>query len=163
MAGGPGQFSSHFAFPPPPAFPQGAFRELYFEPQVSSSTGNYRTRNIGGSGNFNFNFFAPSDFTLATLIALELIGSPEAGAAGAGRSIDWTSSYGAPGESITTHGSLVLNLFNLTGTADTWVAFDLVLAFPALGPLDVCGINVDHNGIGGAIRYHGIRLRYRVP
>ena len=125
-----------------------------------ANLGNIRVRSIGGSGGFRFTFKAPVD--LVTVDSIVLIGIPTAGAAGAGKDIDLSSDYGALGEASNFHSeSDTTTLYDLTGTSGQWTAvLDLTVVLSQLAADDYVGIFVDHNGIGGAIRYAGIRLRY---
>lgn len=135
-------------------------RDVFFSPQRNGSTGEYRRRRIGGAGAFEFTFRVPHDFT--SIISLVAIGIPTAGAAGAGKDIDLISNYASVGENLAFHSESDLGtVYDFSGTADEITnVLDLSIVFNSLSANDLCGVNIDHNGIGGAIDYLGIRLRY---
>lgn len=87
---------------------------------------------------------------------------PTAGAAGAGRDIDLFSEYALLGENMATNAeSDTTTVYDLTGTADEITAvLDLSVVFSSLAAGHFCGVQVDHNGIGGGIDYIGIRFIY---
>lgn len=104
-------------------------------------------------------FSVPHDFV--SIINLSLIGIISAGAAGASKDIDLNSSYGTVGESYIQHvQSDTLTLYNFTGLADKWAEINIAPLFASLSANDHCGLLINHNGIGGAIYYLGINLRY---
>lgn len=134
-------------------------REIFFPADVATDLGDYRVRNVGGNGTHRFNFKAPHDFT--TITALVLVGAPSAGAAGASKDIDLSSDYGGIGELTNVHSeSDTATVYDLTGTSGEWTEIDISGVFSSLAAGDFCGLQVNHMGIGGAIDYIGIRLRY---
>lgn len=138
-----------------------AFREIFFQPQFGNQVNQrYRTRTIGGSGAFEFTFVVPQDF--GTLISLEAICIPTGGADGPARSIDLNSEYALVGEAINTNAESDSLLLNLTGTADTVYTYDVSSVFSSLAANHSCGLEIDHNGIGGGIDYLGLRMRYNI-
>ncbi len=133
-------------------------KSVFFAADYSANLFDYRVRAIGGAGTFRFSFHIPSDFQ--SLNSLQLIGAPTAGAAGAGKDIDLTSSYGAIGENAANHSESDLGTLYNTGTTDVWFGIDLSVVFSTLSASDFCGVMADHNSIGGSINYVGIVLNY---
>lgn len=137
----------------------GPTRTVWFASDLPQVEQNYQTRSIGATGSRNWTFAIPLDF--GELVSLEAIGIPSAGAAGAARDIDFNSNYALVGEAITANAeSDTGTLYDLTGTSGEFFAFDVSVVFSALQPGHICGLEIDHNGIGGNIEYVGIRLVY---
>lgn len=132
--------------------------ERWCPAETSSNDAEFRVRNIAGTGTFRFNFPVPLDF--AALTSVELVGWPSAGAGGTGKDIDLASSYGAIGQDRATHTETDTTTTYNTGTQDVIFALDLSPVFSAIAAGDFCGVQVDHNSVGGSIMYIGIRLRY---
>lgn len=130
----------------------------YFLPDHNGNDGNHRIRTVGASANFNFEFAIPSDFT--TLVSIEVIMAPTAGAAGAGKDVDLSSSYGNPGELTNFHSETdTASTYNF-GTASTFTAIDVSVVFSSLSANDICGLNWDNMGVGGTINIYSIKLVY---
>ncbi|NIL98656.1 MAG: hypothetical protein GTO62_16420, partial [Planctomycetales bacterium] len=88
----------------------------FFEVDHDSNYKDYRVQTVAGTGSQRFTFCVPPDFS--SLVSLEIIYAPSAGAAGAGKDIDLYSDYGGPNESTTQHSeSDTTSTYNL-GTAD---------------------------------------------
>lgn len=134
-------------------------KEVFYLAEGNSNTGDFRTRSIGASGSWNFTFYIPHDFnSIIDLVAVAA--ATGGGAVGTGKDIDLSSDYGGIGEQGTVNSE--------TDTASTYTIpavgelfeLDLTPVFSNLDPGDICGVNIDHNGIGGSVDYLGIRLRY---
>lgn len=136
-------------------------RRFLSRTDYNANQGEFRTRSIGASGAHRFTFQIPED--LATLISLEAVGIPTAGAAGAARDIDLFSNYGAVGDLFNANAeSDTGTTYDLTGTADRLTeVLDFAAVLSGAVPGDFCGVQVDHNGIGGAIEYLGLFITYR--
>lgn len=119
---------------------------------------NYRVQNVSGSGSYKFLFSIPTDFQ--SLIGIEAVFAPTAGASGTGKNIDLYSSYGAVGQSVTQYSESNTSATYDLGSADVWHALNLGTVFTHLAAGQICGINVDNVSIGGYVRFAGIRLRY---
>ncbi len=131
---------------------------VFYAPDVTANQDTYRVRILGSTANFNFTFQIPDDFD--TLVEVVAIVSPEGGAAGSGKDIDLMSQYGGAGEAINAHmESDVTSTYDL-GVADEFAEIPLDTVFNSLSAGDVCGINIDQNGVGGTVNYYGILLRY---
>ena len=141
--------------------PQSIVMERWFAgTDYNAIIGDYRAENILTNGVKRFTFAVPADF--GTLVSLDLIGIPSAGADGAGRDIDLSSDYALVGEASNTNSeSDTTTTYDLTGTTGQITAVaDLSVVFSSLAAGHVCGVAVTHNAIGGTIAYLGIRLRY---
>jgi hypothetical protein len=132
-------------------------REHWFPAEVTSTLGDYQVRSVSNNANWRFTFQVPHDF--GSLVSVDLIGAPQAGA-GTGKNIDLTSDYGAVGESTANHSESDAASTYDTGTNGKWFALSLSSVFSSLAAGDFCGVNVTHNSVGGTIDYLGIRLRY---
>ena len=119
---------------------------------------NYRSRTITGTGNGNITFIIPGDF--ASLVSLEMIFTPTAGAAGTGKDIDLISSYGQVGELITAHQETDTTTTFDTGTVNTHEMYSVSNVFSSIAANDICGLNIDHNTIGGTIHYFYLKIVY---
>lgn len=123
------------------------------------NNGNYRVRNVGTGGSFRFTFSIPYDVVSINEIVLVYI-TASAGAAGGGKNIDLSSSYGAIGESSTIHtGTDTTTTYTIPplgsiGHIDATNVFSSALAS------DFCGLLVTHNAIGGSLDYLGIYINY---
>lgn len=130
-----------------------------FQVDHDSNLGTHRVQNIGTAANFNLEFTTPPDFL--SLISLDVIGVPNsAGAAGTGKDIDLNSNYGTLGEVYNQHSESDTTSTYDTGTVDQFFALDLSSVFTNLSANDQCGVNINHNIIGGTISYFEIRLHY---
>lgn len=128
---------------------------FYTATNYDAEHGDFRVRNIGGAGAFNFSFCVPADF--GVLVDLVLVAIPDGTDAAA--DIDLNSDYGAPGEAFDNHSeSDAASTFPLT--VDELLELDISSVFSALGANDYCGIEVDHQGLGFSVDYVGIVLRY---
>lgn len=120
----------------------------------------YRTSNIGATGNQNYTFYMPSDFV--SFVSFKVIGIVSAGAAGSGKDIDLSSTYASVGEPANTHTETDV------GTTYTFVSgqindeIDLTVVLSTASAGDSIGINVDHNGIGGGLGNLYLRMVYNI-
>jgi len=116
---------------------------------------NYRSRSIGATGNFRFDFFIPFDF--AALVSVGIFGFPNMTNAAA--SIDYTTEYCGIGELFNNHTQSAVG-----GTEsyilNTLFEFDISSVLTSISAGDRVGLMVDHNAIGGINHYMGIRLAY---
>lgn len=136
-------------------------KTVYISIEPNANLGNHRVRSISGTGANNFEFFVPNDFS--SLVSLDLICSPAVGAAGPNKNIDLTSDYGTLTEIINIHTeSDTTTLYDFTGLTNTFTTLDISTVFSNIAANDYCGINVDHNSIGGAINYYFIKITYNI-
>lgn len=108
------------------------------------------------------------DPNATSVTGIFLAGSPNgAGGTGAGKDVDFFSDYGNPsaGESIFFHSeSDVTGTYNFGPAADAFFEIDLLpIVFTNVAAGDVCGLFIDHNGVGSTIAYYGIRVEYTAP
>jgi len=122
--------------------------------------GSRRSRDIGASGNFSFNFAIPKD--CKNLIAAYLICYPSAGAAGTARNIDLTVNYNNKlVESANQYtASNTSSTYNLTAYADNryQLNFSALLSNALAGAEG--GLEVTHNVVGGTISYTALVIEY---
>lgn len=131
-----------------------------YQLEYDANLGDHRVQQVGSNSAQNFEFAIPPDFL--SLISLKLSGYPTAGAAGAAKDIDLFSDYNGVGELFNTHSeSDTTTTYDFTGQTDRLVQIDLSGVFTSLSAQDRCGIQVDHNVIGGSINYVDIELEYR--
>lgn len=136
----------------------GSEKAIFMQPDFGGNQLNYRIRNLGGNGNFNFNIRAPFDFV--TLISCQAIFFNRS-ASNDGNLIDIESNYGALGEQAdNTIESDTLNVTFSTFPVERLGALDLSSILTSLAAGDFVGINIDHNGLGGSLDYIGLLLRY---
>lgn len=125
----------------------------------NSNYNGYRCRSIAGSGANTFSFIPPPNISGAP-ISVKLVTSPSSGAAGSGKDIDFTLTYAAQSESLTTNVVIdSTSTYNL-GTLDVFTFIDLTTLFSGVRAGDTCGLFVDHKGIGGANYYYKIIWQY---
>lgn len=129
--------------------------ERFFRMETASNYGTYRTRALGTGGVFNFDLFVPNDF--ASLVSIEAIGIPNANFTN--KNIQFSSSYGAVGESYIVHAE-TNNVLLFSGVQNVFLAVDLSTVFTAIAAGDLCGVTITHVALGTTIDYLGIRLRY---
>lgn len=118
----------------------------------------YRAKAVGPAGNENFTFSIPSDFN--NLDSMHLIYIPNALAAGPGKDIDFYSNYASIGEDSQTHTESETTQTWTISTANFIGSFEIQQVFTNITAGDFCGVEVDHNNIGGTVYYLGIRLIY---
>lgn len=120
--------------------------------------GDYRGRNLGNNSNFNFSFMVPADF--ASLISLEAICINVAATPTAAADIDLFSDYGLLGQQSNFNSeSDITSVYTVPAVGELF-AIDLSSVFTSLAVNHFCGVNIDHNGVGGNIFYLGIRTIY---
>ena len=133
----------------------------FFTARGTSFLGDYAVRSVASNAQGRVSFHAPSN--LGALVSVELVGIVSAGAAQAARDIDFYTSYAALGEPSTQHQqSDLTSVYDLSAVSGQIYSFDLTALFTALAAGDYAGVQVDHNSIGGAIDYLGIRLGYAI-
>jgi hypothetical protein len=134
---------------------QAATRDILFPSDYLANEGNYRVRQVSGTGTFRHNFFVPHDFN--SVVSLVAIVAPVANIVAG--DIDLFSDYGEQGQSLTQFQETdVGSTYNLTGMV--WNALDLTSVFSSLTASMYCGVQIDGNGLGTSLDYFGIRLRY---
>jgi hypothetical protein len=127
----------------------------------NANLGNYRTRSISATGGQRFAFPGiPEDFN--SLVSIYLVGIVSSGADGSGKDIDIYTDYGGNNELYNIHTeSDTTSTYDLTGQTNKRTnVIDLSTVLTNLGAGDSIGLFVDHKGIGGAINYIGIQLKY---
>jgi len=122
-----------------------------------SDLGDFRVQTILANDQHRFTFAIPRD--AAYITGLELVVIPTGGAAGAGKSITLNSDYGQPGELYTNHSASNTATYTIPA-ADTIFTLSLLPVFGSVAANDQCGVEVDHNAIGGSMYYLGVRIRY---
>ena len=136
----------------------GSKNTIYFKVESDANLGNHRGQAISGTGAFRFEFEIPFDFQ--SIDKLVLRACPGSGAAGTGKNIDLFSDYMGTGELFNIHTESDTTSTYDTGVADTLFELDISGVFSSVQPLDLCGILVDHNSVGGTIYYLSIQLEY---
>jgi hypothetical protein len=137
-----------------------AIKTIWFPADYDDDFGSYRVRELITVGDHRFNFRVPVFENTFTVLNLDLLFITSAGASGTGKDIDLFSEYAAVGEPSNQHTeSSTTRSYNL-GAANAVNAIDLKPVFTLLESGDSCGVEVDHNLIGGSLHYLGIRMRY---
>ncbi len=141
-----------------PVPPHGT-KSVIFPPQYTGAFGDMRMKPMTTSDIFQFSFVIPVD--LIEVVSFDLVGNPDAGAAGAGKGINLTSDYAADGEHYQNHSESDLGtLYNL-GVFGQWIRVDLTSVLSDLAAGDRGGVTVSNHAIGGTLRCLGILLIYR--
>ena len=137
---------------------EGVTKEVNYQPQYSASSGTYRIRTLTAAAAFEFTGSVPVDFT--ALVSIEAIYMNLNADVGAGADIDLNSEYGTVGEAKNAHVETdTTTTYTIVATNEKG-ALDLSSVFSSLSAGDSFGIEIDHMGIGGALQYISIRLRY---
>jgi len=138
----------------------GITKEVFYSVETSGNIGTFRTRSVGATGNQNFNVVVPDDFvSLVSVEAIVIVSG--AGAPGAGKDIDLNSNCGNVGEAYNANSeSDTTSTYTIPAQNVVW-EMNVSSVFSGISAGDYCGINIDHNGIGGSIDYLGIKLRYK--
>jgi hypothetical protein len=132
--------------------------EIFYPVDSPDTDGTYRVISVGTDGSIEFSFYVPN--FVRDVKALTVVGISSAAAAGAAKDIDLASEYGAVGEARDAN-SASSAAATYTLPADK-VIFELN-ALPVFADLesgDYAGLSVQHNTIGGAVSYLGVRLKY---
>ena len=140
--------------------PEKARTQFFPVPQNNSNYNGYRVRSRGSNGNQIFNFQIPADADVSLGVSGFLVGAPTGGAAGPGKNIDLELVWATVGTLVNSNVVAdTTSVYDLTG-ADTWqlIEFSPLLAGIVAGAF--CGLEVDHNGIGGTINYLGVTIGY---
>lgn len=130
-------------------------RWAWFPAETNALNASHRVRNIGASGNFDFDFIVPYDFT--TLLGIEMWGASRT-CTNAAASLTATGSYGVP-------PAVPEDVQVAVGLVEAFVAGELFTysiagAFGGLSAGAQPAVNIQHNGIGGSIDYYGIFMAY---
>lgn len=135
-------------------------RSVFISAETNGLFNNYRTRSVGASGNFNFDFFVPSDFS--SLIACYVQGFVSAGAATTNRNIDIDVQYNSGSGQLYNQltASDTTTVYNLTGLTNRLFNLPVTSLLTNLVAGSVGGIKVTHTTIGGSIDYIGVLLIY---
>jgi hypothetical protein len=138
-------------------------KEVWFSiAQSTANQGTYRVQNIGGTGSGNMNGLIPLDFT--NLVSIEAIGFNVAATVGPGADIDLTTEYGAVDvpEARNQHTQTdAASTYTIPAVLDFFkIDISALVTAPDIAAGDAFGLNIDHNSIGGAIGYLGVRLLY---
>jgi hypothetical protein len=123
--------------------------------EAASALGCYRTRRLGPTGNFNVNFFLPSDF--GKLIAARLIGIPLESFTG--KVLRISVEHAVVGEPRNARNAT--RDFTVGGAAGIVTAFDITsLLAVLLRPSSLGGLTIDHQAIGTSVDYLGLEIFY---
>ena len=127
--------------------------------EPNSNLNGHRNRSVAATGSNTFEFIAPSDM-VGNPTNVYLVYSASAGSTGAGKDIDITLTYAKNGEVI--NNSVVSDTTSTytLGAADTFSELNLTTFFAGVEAGDMCGLFIDHKGIGGANYYYGLRWVY---
>lgn len=137
------------------ALANGITKTVYFDWEQTSADGDYRGRQVTGSGSGRTSFVMPPDF--GSLISLEVIGIPNA--AIVGENIDLDSDYAAPGEDAQAHSETDA-AFTVSAADNEMLKFSIASVFNSLAAGDVCGFKASHQAIGASITYLMTKLVY---
>jgi hypothetical protein len=129
----------------------------FFPPTSNAITdiGNYATVSIGANATLNISFEFPDDYS--SLVELVIVGIPVLNFFL--QNIDFFSNYAAVGELYSANAQSDITS-TYSGTADTLLEFSIASLYTSAVAGDYAGIKIDHNAIGTAIGYLGIRMRY---
>jgi hypothetical protein len=123
--------------------------------EPATNLGCYRTRRLGPTGNFNVNFFLPSDF--ARLISARLIGIPLDDFSN--KTIRVTLETALVGEPRDARHAT--RDFIFSGAAGFVTGFDVTpLLAELLRASGLGGLTIDHQAIGTSIDYLGLEISY---
>lgn len=137
----------------------GGARSILIPVEPNNNLSGHRNRSISGTGAFIFEFTAPFEM-VGNPTEVSFISSPATGAAGPGKDIDLTLTYGNQTELITANVvSNTTNTYDL-GAVNTFTKLNVTFLFTGVTAGDTCGLEVDHNGIGGANFYYNILFKY---
>jgi len=131
---------------------------VYFTVDWNNVYNGFKNRSIAGTGNHDFSFVIPADFK--SLVSLKLIGIVTSGSAGSGKSVTLNSTYAKDGESYSQHTESDTDVYEIAASAGLIGSLDLSAVFTSIEAGDLCGVNVDHNAIGGYVYYLAIELKY---
>jgi len=140
----------------------GGNQSLFINADYNNTVGSRRTKEIAANGDSEISFAVPPE--AVSILSAKLIGIPSVGAAGSGKDIDVSSEYSALDESRTTHiESDTTSTYDFTGKANQTITIkDLISILTNVTGGDFVGVSINHNSIGGAIDYLGVRLTYSV-
>ncbi len=136
--------------------PPGGSNFAFLPAETDNSDGTRRVKNLGDTGQFEFNVVVPSWYTSESVV---LVGyADESGAVGSGKSITMISEYGAfPGGPVAEHGTELTADVTIP-TAFTFFGLNLLAVLGNLSAGDIGGVDVSHNSIGGNVSYMGVLI-----
>ena len=138
----------------------GITKEVFYPVETSGNAGNFRTRRVGATGNQNFNTIIPDDFV--SLVSVEAVGIVSgAGTSGIDKDIDLASNCVGATDLYTSNSVTdTTSTYTISDQNTVW-EMNISSVFSNISAGDYCGINIDHNSIGGSIDYLGIKLKYK--
>lgn len=138
----------------------GITKEIFYPAETAAANGNFRVRSVGATGNFNFNIFLPNDFSsLESVVAVGIISA--ASTAGTEKDIDLNTDCGGQNQAYNFKTQSDTTSTYTTPALNTLWEMNVSGVFSDVSSGDYCGLNIDHNSIGGSIDYLGIKLRYK--
>jgi hypothetical protein len=120
--------------------------------------GDYRVRQLNTNGTFNFSFRVP--FNFGALTVLELVAIQSSATPSAAANIDLFSDYGMLGQASNFFSESDLTTTYVIPAVNVVFSYDISSVYSSIAALQFCGLMVDHNAIGGALDYLGIRMVY---
>jgi len=137
-------------------------REVFFQAGRTNTYGDFEVRGITGGGTYCLTGHVPYDFdSLTSLKAIFFVAS---GAAQSNRHFHLESDYGTDGEVYTNHEESDDTIYvDLTGYTDKIYGLDISSVVDAgdLAAGDLIGIEVNHQNLGGTLRYLGMLMQYK--
>ena len=130
----------------------------FFAAEYDATHLTYRVQNIAASGSWPFTFRIPPDFRVVNDVRIVFI--PQTGAGGSGKNIDLESNYGTPGNPASQFNETdAVSTYDL-GTVGNLETYTLMSVLNNLAAGQFCGVEVQHNAIGGTVSYLGVCVSY---
>lgn len=136
----------------------GLVSDAFFPCDQPNNEDSYEVDNVGGTGRKRLSFVAPADFdSLISLDAIVIVDGPTGL-----QDFDLISHYALAGEDKLLNSQTVVgHQIDFTGLGDQHYNFDISFMFPNLAAEHRCGMDINHKGIGGALDYLGIVMKYQ--
>ena len=132
-------------------------KELFFSPNdAKQNVGSYSVNSVGKKSTTYFSFHIPNDYKKIESINVFFIPLFNE----TNDTVEISSTYGSVGEEFDQNQEI--EKISIDYSRNKLSQVDVKSIYNNLKPNSVCGLKIDHDNIGGTVRYVGIEVRYYV-
>jgi len=135
--------------------PKGFIKELFFPPNdAKQNIGSYSVNSVSKKSSTYFTFHIPNDFSQIESINVFYVPLFNNN----NDNLELSSTYGSVGEDYDQNQEA--EDISVDFEKDKLSQLDVKTVFGNLSPNSMCGLKIQHDKIGGTVRYVGIEVRY---
>ena len=143
----------------PGDIPMGMGGEIFVPAVTNLADGTRQVAKLKSAENFNFDFVLPLLFNPAMFTAGLEGYALQAGAVGAGKTMNLSAEYGGPGQATNEHTEAAAQVITIPAVR-VWFQLDLKPVLTNAQPGDAGGVNLAQDNVGGEVAYLGIRIAW---